>query len=135
MQQRVLDALSLEYDALRQELSDRLGNRQRTVTVLGASAALLAGLGGRNDDGAPWLVITTAVALVVVAAGAWAHNGRMIGHLSARLAQLEVDINDAIRDEFVAPQVMTWHSGRQDRDWLSRLTFGRGVAPTSRRTN
>ena len=82
--QSAFDALTLEYNALRQELSDRLGNRQRTVTVLGASAALLAGLGGRENGTSPGLIIGITVTLVVVAIGAWVHNGRMIGLLSAR---------------------------------------------------
>jgi hypothetical protein len=129
----VLDALTLEYNALRQELSDRLGNRQRTVTVLGASAALLAGLGGRENGAAPGLIIGITVALVVIAVGAWVHNGRMIGGLSAKLAQLEFDINDALQGEFVAKQAMTWHASRQERGFFARLAFGPGTKPTHRR--
>jgi len=58
------------------------------------------------------------VTLVVVAIGAWVHNGRMIGLLSAKLARLEFDINDALHSEFVAQEVMTWHASRQERGLL-----------------
>lgn len=134
-QQHVLDALFVEYGALRQELSDRLGNRQRTVTVLGAAAALLAGLGGRDDDAPPGLVLAITIILVIVAAAAWAHNGRMIGQLSMQLAQLEVDIDDAIRGEFIGAQTMTWNTRRQGRTGLARLVFGKGREPIPHRTD
>jgi hypothetical protein len=131
--QSAFDALTLEYSALRQELSDRLGNRQRTVTVPGASAALLAGLGGRANGTSPGLIIGITVTLVVVAIGAWVHNGRMIGLLSAKLAQLEFDINDALHGEFVAQQVMTWHASRQERGLFACLAFGQGTQPSHHR--
>ena len=79
----------VEYRALRDEITVRVGSRMTLVGVLAAGAALLVG-----DKGRPNWVYGLAGFLVLAGAVVWYWSGRMLARLSAHIARLEEDLNE-----------------------------------------
>lgn len=129
---RIFAALSLEYGTLRGELVEKTTRRGQTAGFLSAAAAvLLAIASAKNDD---WVVLLVAAAAVylVLAAATWVQNSRTIRGLSAHVAQLEHDLNEAVNRELSTTMYLRWETTHQTRNWWYRRWYGDGQAPQSR---
>ncbi len=106
------EALSLEYNTLRQEIGGRIDRRHQTQAVLAVSGGLLAGFAPGNSAVPQDLVVSLGGALIAIALISWLHSGRLIGQLSRRLAQLEWDINVVV-NRSVTNHLLSWEQDRQ----------------------
>ncbi|GAA1965307.1 hypothetical protein GCM10009798_26990 [Nocardioides panacihumi] len=128
----IFDALSLEYGTLREELLEKTTRRAQTTAFMSAAAAALVAIASAKD--ADWVPLLVAVAAVfgVLAALTWVQNSRTIGRLSTHVAQLELDIDEAVNRNLAATQYLRWETEHQKRNWWYKLWYGAGRAPQSR---
>jgi hypothetical protein len=131
----MLQALSLEYSTLRQELTTLMATRYQTLTVLGAAAALVLGFARDKGNLVPErAVVAIGSALFLLGLVTWLHAGRRVGTLSKRIAQLEEDINAvASIGTGSGLKLMRWEKDHQSRRGLDRLFLGPGTTPEKNR--
>ncbi len=106
--QLVIDALKLEYTELRQELRDRAGYRQQTLTVLGVAAGLVISVGSRVSAHLNQLLIAVAV-LLTTALAAWFYQWLVVVRISIHLVGVEQNMNKMIGSDDVK-EPLSWES-------------------------
>lgn len=123
----------MEYKYLREEISSRIADRQKTVTVMGSVAALIVGFASKDSASQSWWIPLVAGGfLAVIACVTWLQNGRNIGELSSQLAQLEYDLNEAAEGAFAAKAILSWEGNQQCRTGIAKWAFGEGQKPSPR---
>jgi len=129
MSELKFDALSLEYNSLRQEISGRMNSRYQTLTLLAATAGVIIGFAPEKSGFPKEWVYGLGLGLFLVGLFAWLHAGWSIGSLSKQVAQLEADINlVASETSQTVLDLLTWEKSRQNRKWRAIL-FGPGQPP------
>lgn len=132
-----LQALSLEYNSLRQEIVMRMDRRYQTVTLLGAAAALVFGFAPKDSNLPAWMVYAVSVVLLAAGIGSWWHSGRSVGKLSQRVAWLEHDINQVVNLTAAESNsgALRWESDQQGRTGSTRCCSDKesGRPKTNRR--
>ena len=127
-----LEALSLEYNNLRHEVSTRINSRYQTLTLLAATAGLVLGFAPADSELPKESVYGVGAGLLLLGLVAWIHAGWAIGALSKHLAQLEADINAVASGATPGSDLLTWERNRQSRGWKA-VFFGPGHEPNPNR--
>jgi hypothetical protein len=121
---QVLRVLSLEYQALADEISTRTSGRFQFLGFMTTAAALLvAGVGNLFSGSKVWISVGLAVVVFGVGLICFFWLGRHIVVLSARLAELEQRINQQVYpggDQ----EALSWYMGHQERPLYARIIYG-----------
>ncbi len=135
---QIVDVLKLEYGTLRTELLQRLATRYQLVSVPLAVLALAVTVGGvqKGPLTAGFMIGALSLLLLSLAAFSYAflYVGRTIAALSARVAQLEADINWYMQQQYGIEGLLGWETRCQStRSPWGRLLTGPGVEPSMAR--
>jgi hypothetical protein len=116
-----LDVLLREYEALRAEVTTRLGS---SATLVGfAAAAIGIAAGGRGNS--RWIAAAVVVVLVLLV---WVSYLRQLAGIRTYLIDLEREINYASQDAYGIPDdvvMLTWEHSLGERETDLRKGLGR----------
>jgi fatty acid desaturase len=134
--EQLIQVLSLEYQALRDEMMVRTSGRFQFFGLMTTAAALLvAGLGNLASGPGIWVSGALAMAVFVLGLIFFFTLGHHIVQLSARIAQIERKINALLPSQPDGQGVLSWESEHQQRGLLSGIVYGyfsrRGKRPNN----
>lgn len=117
----IIALLMREYDALRDEVTQRIAARTQIAGFAGVIAALLSAGGGVSPDRPNLYII---IATVVVALIWWRDSNQGIQRLGRHLREIENEVN-RLTAHMYGRQALTWetrrHAGRREERPVWRL--------------
>jgi hypothetical protein len=129
---RAIQILTLEYQTLREEIMVRTSGRFQFLGLMTTAAALL-GTGFFSSSAFKvhvWLSAGLAIAVLVFGLSGFWVLGRQVVAMSARIAQIEGQINALLPAEVRKTSALSWESDHQDRSSFERVVMG--LAPRRR---
>jgi hypothetical protein len=125
-QDRLIQVLTLEYEALRAEILVRISGRYQFLGIMTASAALLSsGLGHGTLGSYSWILLVLALAVFSTGLLYFWRIGRHLIFLSSWMARLEQRINSVVSGHYDFTAPLSWESSRPERiDRWTRLSIG-----------
>jgi hypothetical protein len=123
---RIIQALSLEYQTLREEILVRTSGRFQFLGLTTTAAALLTtGSFGSSVFGSQrWIPDLLAIAVFVFGVICFLYVGRARVACSIKVAEIERRINALLPAEPGSSAVLSWESAHQQRNFYQRLKLG-----------
>jgi hypothetical protein len=112
---RILQALTMEYESLNAQMNTRLSARYQFLGFLTAGAAILAAASGhRIFSTGTWVLASLATAVFAFGVACFWYLTRGIAILANRVADIEERINKLVPPESAnAPKLLSWESDRR----------------------
>jgi hypothetical protein len=127
---QAIHVLSLEYQTLRDEMIMRMSSRFQFLGFMTAAAAVLATIIDHSVSGLQmWVIVGLAVTIFLFGVTGFFILGRHLFYMSARVAEIEQNINEMLPPQPGVPSLLGWESERQGRTLLERLNFGMSRRP------
>lgn len=122
---RAVQILSLEYQALRDEMVMRLSSRYQFLGFTTTAAALLTAAGGTSPLGLnKWLISALAAGVFIFGLACFFILGRIVANLTVRIADIEQRINALGPVQPGEPALLSWVTEHEQRGPLKSINFG-----------
>jgi hypothetical protein len=117
-----VEVLALEYQSLRSDLVMRSAARFQFLGFVTASAAILAtGLGGSHSHQATVVLVWLGGVLFILGLASFWVQGREQAIISARIADIEQEINGRVPGK---PELLKWETDHQKRSPFNYWILG-----------